>query len=871
MKKRILSLLVALCMIVGLVPAALMTASADRVSATATITTYNPTADAVETITLSIDPETSADYAATDANGYATEAAGELTDNYVKLAYDANDVPTIYLKNAKLNGVGKNTTNGVITLGGRVTAIVVEADSSITADNVAISVSTAGATISGSGNLTVTNTTTSGSYGAIMASGPLTFAAGANVEVTAEDGYCFRISNALVTVNGGTLNFVSKTADRVFMLAGTASLAFNDGNVEISHAGTSATEYAVNVGTGTVTFTGGTVKITTGGRVTNKIGAFTFPADTVVAGTSEANATAQNTTLASGVAYKYFYFNKPVITPEASTPGTQAPTTGTQAPTTGTQAPTTGSEAPTTGTQAPTTGTQAPTTGSEAPTTGTQAPTTGTQAPTTGTEASAPTTGTQAPTQAPEETVPVPTLPADQATTPAEPADQPTQPVEKKDATVTLNAGSKLVLSISASNPVAYAKTDAQGNAIAGGSESDYQIKLAYAADGTPVLYLKNATLKGAGVAGSSGSGVITLTNTVKAIAVEADSTITANVIAIYAGAGATISGPAKLTITYTDTTTTNAAIVTYDALIFNSGANVEITAKDGTCIRSNYNSKITVNGGTLKLVTETSDRVIMLAGAGALEINNGDVELQHGGGSNNAIQVGTGSVTINGGLVKITTSGSGRVTNTVSAFVFPEGTTVAGTSEANAVAQTTTLASGKAYTYFFFSKLINEFTVAPSIQGWQAGQTASTPKAEAKYGTAVFYYAAANGGTYTTTVPTEAGVYYMKAVVAAGTKEINGAELAYEQLNSEAVRFVITAAGEPSVPGTEATTPSTPGATTPATPDATTPGATTPEATTPATPVPPTGDTFNPMVIVLVLASVAALAVLTLNRKKFI
>ena len=815
MKKRILSLLVALCMIVGLVPAALMTASADRVSATATITTYNPTADAVETITLSIDPETSADYAATDANGYATEAAGELTDNYVKLAYDANDVPTIYLKNAKLNGVGKNTTNGVITLGGRVTAIVVEADSSITADNVAISVSTAGATISGSGNLTVTNTTTSGSYGAIMASGPLTFAAGANVEVTAEDGYCFRISNALVTVNGGTLNFVSKTADRVFMLAGTASLAFNDGNVEISHAGTSATEYAVNVGTGTVTFTGGTVKITTGGRVTNKIGAFTFPADTVVAGTSEANATAQNTTLASGVAYKYFYFNKPVITPEASTPGTQAPTTGT--------------------------------------------------------EASAPTTGTQAPTQAPEETVPVPTLPADQATTPAEPADQPTQPVEKKDATVTLNAGSKLVLSISASNPVAYAKTDAQGNAIAGGSESDYQIKLAYAADGTPVLYLKNATLKGAGVAGSSGSGVITLTNTVKAIAVEADSTITANVIAIYAGAGATISGPAKLTITYTDTTTTNAAIVTYDALIFNSGANVEITAKDGTCIRSNYNSKITVNGGTLKLVTETSDRVIMLAGAGALEINNGDVELQHGGGSNNAIQVGTGSVTINGGLVKITTSGSGRVTNTVSAFVFPEGTTVAGTSEANAVAQTTTLASGKAYTYFFFSKLINEFTVAPSIQGWQAGQTASTPKAEAKYGTAVFYYAAANGGTYTTTVPTEAGVYYMKAVVAAGTKEINGAELAYEQLNSEAVRFVITAAGEPSVPGTEATTPSTPGATTPATPDATTPGATTPEATTPATPVPPTGDTFNPMVIVLVLASVAALAVLTLNRKKFI
>jgi LPXTG-motif cell wall-anchored protein len=34
---------------------------------------------------------------------------------------------------------------------------------------------------------------------------------------------------------------------------------------------------------------------------------------------------------------------------------------------------------------------------------------------------------------------------------------------------------------------------------------------------------------------------------------------------------------------------------------------------------------------------------------------------------------------------------------------------------------------------------------------------------------------------------------------------------------------------------------------------------------------VPPTGDTFNPMVIVLVLASVAALAVLALNRKKFI
>ena len=59
-----------------------------------------------------------------------------------------------------------------------------------------------------------------------------------------------------------------------------------------------------------------------------------------------------------------------------------------------------------------------------------------------------------------------------------------------------------------------------------------------------------------------------------------------------------------------------------------------------------------------------------------------------------------------------------------------------------------------------------NEIT-SLTMEGWTYGETANTPQATAKFGTVEFTYAAEENGTYTATVPTDAGTYYVKASVA--------------------------------------------------------------------------------------------------------
>ena len=62
------------------------------------------------------------------------------------------------------------------------------------------------------------------------------------------------------------------------------------------------------------------------------------------------------------------------------------------------------------------------------------------------------------------------------------------------------------------------------------------------------------------------------------------------------------------------------------------------------------------------------------------------------------------------------------------------------------------------------------------SLEGWTYGETANTPTATAAHGTATFTYSSSENGEYTTTVPTDAGTYYVKATVAA-TSDYEGAE----------------------------------------------------------------------------------------------
>lgn len=66
----------------------------------------------------------------------------------------------------------------------------------------------------------------------------------------------------------------------------------------------------------------------------------------------------------------------------------------------------------------------------------------------------------------------------------------------------------------------------------------------------------------------------------------------------------------------------------------------------------------------------------------------------------------------------------------------------------------------------FAISQTTNEWTSELSITGWTYGQNANTPAASAKYGDVTFTYSDEKSGTYTDTVPTEAGTWYVKATV---------------------------------------------------------------------------------------------------------
>ena len=60
-------------------------------------------------------------------------------------------------------------------------------------------------------------------------------------------------------------------------------------------------------------------------------------------------------------------------------------------------------------------------------------------------------------------------------------------------------------------------------------------------------------------------------------------------------------------------------------------------------------------------------------------------------------------------------------------------------------------------------------------LAGWNYGETANEPTATAKFGTAAFTYATSENGTYSETVPIDAGDYWVKATVAE-TKNYAGA-----------------------------------------------------------------------------------------------
>lgn len=88
-----------------------------------------------------------------------------------------------------------------------------------------------------------------------------------------------------------------------------------------------------------------------------------------------------------------------------------------------------------------------------------------------------------------------------------------------------------------------------------------------------------------------------------------------------------------------------------------------------------------------------------------------------------------------------------------------------------------------------------NEIT-GISIAGWTYGETANEPTATAKFGTATFTYATSENGTYSETVPIDAGDYWVKATVAE-TKNYAGATQTLKFTIAKADSTVKTAPAE--------------------------------------------------------------------------
>ena len=78
----------------------------------------------------------------------------------------------------------------------------------------------------------------------------------------------------------------------------------------------------------------------------------------------------------------------------------------------------------------------------------------------------------------------------------------------------------------------------------------------------------------------------------------------------------------------------------------------------------------------------------------------------------------------------------------------------------------------------------VNAWEKELTISGWTYGQNPNTPTAKSKFGDVVFSYSDKKNGTYTSTVPTNAGTYYVKATVE-GTSNYTG-------LTSDPVTFTI-------------------------------------------------------------------------------
>ncbi len=95
----------------------------------------------------------------------------------------------------------------------------------------------------------------------------------------------------------------------------------------------------------------------------------------------------------------------------------------------------------------------------------------------------------------------------------------------------------------------------------------------------------------------------------------------------------------------------------------------------------------------------------------------------------------------------------------------------------------------------FTIAKAVNEFTTLPAISGWTYGETPSVPAGEAAFGEVVFKYYDSGKNELGVTAPVNAGNYYIKAFVVAGTPLTRTATDNYDAISSDFIAFTIAKA----------------------------------------------------------------------------
>lgn len=267
MKRRILSLLLVICMVATLLP--VMAGAEEAKSAAINLAKkygQNSVGDDVSfPETLRVTEGGEAVYAITQEDGLSTKSGADAGNYNVKLEYPAGGIPTIYLKNANIvnnhgYGITPEYSKGIFPM-----KIVVESDSKVTASMGCIYTKGGDLTITGPGKLTM-ETTELHSVLAVLKTNDVDkydlYLKDANLDVT-----CSGLSGALISTELGSIYMENTTIKG--LNKNSSAITTNKGDIiatnctiqyESSWSGFQATE-------GSITLTNCTVNAISGFKV----------------------------------------------------------------------------------------------------------------------------------------------------------------------------------------------------------------------------------------------------------------------------------------------------------------------------------------------------------------------------------------------------------------------------------------------------------------------------------------------------------------------------------------------------------------------------------------------------------------------------